>query len=105
MQFPDGHGQVDLAAMFESMIEYELNEIHVEAGQTLNGALIRAGLVDEFLIYLGPTMLGLGADMARFGPLDLLSDAMKLEFQSVDRVGPDLRVLARVAGRDRFLTA
>jgi diaminohydroxyphosphoribosylaminopyrimidine deaminase/5-amino-6-(5-phosphoribosylamino)uracil reductase len=105
MQFPDEHGQVDLAAMLGSMIEYELNEIHVEAGQTLNGALIRAGLVDEFLIYLAPTMLGLGADMARFGPLDRLSDAMKLEFQSVDRVGPDLRVLARVAGHDRFLTA
>ncbi len=105
LQCPDGQGRVDLVAMLAALGQDELNEIHVEAGQTLNGALIRAGLVDEFLIYLAPKMIGQGADMARFGPLGQLSDALALEFSRVDRVGPDLRVLARAAGRDRFLTA
>jgi diaminohydroxyphosphoribosylaminopyrimidine deaminase/5-amino-6-(5-phosphoribosylamino)uracil reductase len=60
------------------------------------------GLVDEFLLYLAPKLIGAGADMASFGPLTELSQAMPLVFHSTDRVGPDLRILARVQGRDRF---
>lgn len=99
---PDGHGKVDLAAMLQDMAALEINELHVEAGHTLNGALISAGLVDEFLIYLAPKLLGLGRDMASFGPLTALSQAVPLAFESTQMVGPDLRVLARVAGRDQF---
>lgn len=99
---PDGQGRVDLAAMLQDMAALEINELHVEAGHTLNGALMSAGLVDEFLIYLAPKLLGLGRDMASFGPLTALSQAVPLTFESTQMVGPDLRVLARVAGRDRF---
>ncbi len=80
----------------------EINELHVEAGNKLNGSLIRAGLVDEFLVYLAPKLLGPGLGMASFGPLQALSDALELQFQSTDRVGADLRIIARVAGRDQF---
>lgn len=99
---PDADGQVDLAALLHDLGEREINELHVEAGPTLNGALIRAGLVDEFLIYLAPKLLGQGADMARFGPLDALSQAVPLTFHATAMIGPDLRILARVTGRDRF---
>ncbi|MBB1074725.1 bifunctional diaminohydroxyphosphoribosylaminopyrimidine deaminase/5-amino-6-(5-phosphoribosylamino)uracil reductase RibD [Rhodoferax sp. 4810] len=99
---PDGHGKVDLAAMLQDMARLEVNELHVEAGHRLNGALIKAGLVDEFLIYLAPKLLGQGRDMASFGPLTELSQAVPLVFQSTQMVGPDLRVLARVKGRDQF---
>jgi len=99
---PDGHGKVDLAAMLQDMGKLEINELHVEAGHRLNGALIRAGLVDEFLIYLAPKLLGQGRDMASFGPLTDLSQAVPLVFQSTQMVGPDLRVLARVQGSDQF---
>jgi diaminohydroxyphosphoribosylaminopyrimidine deaminase/5-amino-6-(5-phosphoribosylamino)uracil reductase len=99
---PDGSGKVDLAAMLQDMGRLEINELHVEAGHTLNGALIRAGLVDEFLIYLAPKLLGQGRDMASFGPLTELSQAVPLVFQSTQMIGPDLRVLARVQGRDQF---
>jgi len=84
------------------MAALEVNELHVEAGHRLNGALIEAGLVDEFLIYLAPKLLGQGRDMASFGPLTELSQAVPLVFQSTQMVGPDLRVLARVQGRDQF---
>jgi diaminohydroxyphosphoribosylaminopyrimidine deaminase/5-amino-6-(5-phosphoribosylamino)uracil reductase len=95
-------GQVDLAAMMLDLGQREINELHVEAGHTLNGALIRAKLADELLLYLAPKLLGPGRDMARFGPLTALTDALALEFKSTSMVGPDLRLLARVAGRDRF---
>ena len=101
---PDGTptGKVDLAAMLLDLGRREINELHVEAGHKLNGSLVREGLVDEFLVYLAPKMLGQGAEMASFGPLAALSDALALSFQSVERVGPDLRILARVTGRDHF---
>jgi diaminohydroxyphosphoribosylaminopyrimidine deaminase/5-amino-6-(5-phosphoribosylamino)uracil reductase len=101
---PDGtpSGKVDLAAMLKDLGGREINELHIEAGHKLNGSLVREGLVDEFLVYLAPKMLGLGAEMASFGPLAALSDALALRFQSAELVGPDLRILARVTGRDHF---
>jgi diaminohydroxyphosphoribosylaminopyrimidine deaminase/5-amino-6-(5-phosphoribosylamino)uracil reductase len=74
----------------------------VEAGHKLNGSFVREGLVDELLVYLAPKLLGQGRDMAAFGPFTELSSALPLDFVSVDRVGPDLRVVARVRGRDAF---
>lgn len=95
-------GQVDLPAMLLDLGKREINELHVEAGHRLNGALIQAGLVDELLVYLAPKLLGQGRDMARFGPLSELAQALQLDFQTAERVGPDLRVVARVTGRDHF---
>lgn len=99
---PDSHGKVDLAAMMNDLGRREINELHVEAGSKLNGSLIRTGLVDEFLVYLAPKLLGPGQGMASFGPLQALSDAVQLHFLSTEMVGADLRIIARVAGRDQF---
>ena len=99
---PDANGKVDLAAMMKDLGTREINELHVEAGSKLNGSLIRAGLVDEFLLYLAPKLLGPGQGLAAFGPLQTLSEAVQLEFQSTERVGADLRIVARIAGRDQF---
>ncbi len=99
---PDANGKVDLAAMMKDLARREINELHVEAGNKLNGSLIRAGLVDEFLIYMAPKLLGPGQGMAAFGPLQQLSEAVELQFSSADRVGRDLRVVARGLGRDQF---
>ncbi len=95
-------GKVDLAAMLLDLGRREVNDLHVEAGHRLNGSLIREGLVDELLVYLAPKLLGHGRDMADFGPLDDLSQALQLDFVSTTLIGPDLRLLARVRGRDVF---
>lgn len=95
-------GKVDLSALLHDLGSREINELHVEAGHKLNGSLVREGLVDEFLVYLAPKLMGQGADMANFGPLTELSHALPLAFQSTAMVGPDLRILARVTGRDAF---
>lgn len=99
---PDANGKVDLAAMLHDLGTRGINELHVEAGEKLNGSLIRAGLVDEFLVYLAPKLMGQGRGIARFGPLEQLSDAVPLEFLSTDKIGPDLRIVARIPGRDQF---
>jgi diaminohydroxyphosphoribosylaminopyrimidine deaminase/5-amino-6-(5-phosphoribosylamino)uracil reductase len=101
-QTPGTEAKVDLNAMLFDLAKREINELHVEAGHKLNGSFIREGLVDEFLVYLAPKLLGLGQGMANFGPLATLGDAIDLNFQSVEKVGADLRVLARPPERDRF---
>lgn len=98
-----GESKVDLAAMLRDLAQREVNELHVEAGHKLNGSLLREGLVDECLIYLAPQLLGQGNGIANLGPLERLADGVSLGFQSVDRVGDDLRIVARVTGRDAFL--
>lgn len=99
---PGAGGKVDLPALLRDLAGREINELHVEAGHKLNGSLLREGLVDELLVYLAPRLIGLGREMAHFGPLADLGAAVPLEFRSSERVGPDLRVVARVADRDRF---
>ena len=99
---PGKNGKVDLAAMLRDLAIREINELHVEAGHKLNGSFINASLVDEFLIYLAPKLLGTGQGMASFGPLQSLSDAMQLKFMSTEMLGDDLRIRARLAGRDQF---
>jgi diaminohydroxyphosphoribosylaminopyrimidine deaminase/5-amino-6-(5-phosphoribosylamino)uracil reductase len=98
----EASGKVDLRLMLQDLAKREINELHVEAGATLNGALIEAGLVDEFLIYLAPKLLGPGRGMVDFAPLADLTQAMPMDFVSVDKIGPDVRLLARVTGRDAF---
>jgi len=95
-------GKLDLAALLRDLGQREINELHIEAGHKLNGSLIRAGLVDEFLVYLAPRLLGAGCGMSNLGPLTELTQGVPLQFQSTDRVGPDLRILARIPGRDQF---
>jgi diaminohydroxyphosphoribosylaminopyrimidine deaminase/5-amino-6-(5-phosphoribosylamino)uracil reductase len=99
---PNGESKVDLRAMLADLGQREINELHVEAGHKLNGALVREALVDEWLVYLAPKLMGLGRDMANFGPLIALDQAVPLEFKSSTMLGPDLRIVARVSGRDRF---
>jgi diaminohydroxyphosphoribosylaminopyrimidine deaminase/5-amino-6-(5-phosphoribosylamino)uracil reductase len=99
---PGHNGKVDLVAMLRDLGQHELNELHVEAGHKLNGTLLREGLVDELLIYLAPKLIGQGLGMADFGPLEELSQAVPLDFVTTDRIGPDMRIVARVSGHDRF---
>ena len=101
---PGAQGKVDLAAMLADLAQRGINELHVEAGHKLNASLLRAGLVDELLVYLAPKLLGLGREMAAFGPLESLADALEFEFTDVQRVGGDFRLMARPPGRANFMS-
>lgn len=89
-------GKVDLHAMLRDLAHREVNEVHVEAGHRLHGALLEAGLVDELLVYLAPTLLGPGRGLAALPPLETLSAGIALHFEEVRALGPDLRLRARV---------
>jgi diaminohydroxyphosphoribosylaminopyrimidine deaminase/5-amino-6-(5-phosphoribosylamino)uracil reductase len=101
----DERGKTDLAAVLADLAARGVNELHVEAGHQLNGSLLKAGLVDELLVYLAPKMLGSGRGMAAFGPLERLSDAQALEFVECTPIGQDLRIRARPRGRAGFSAA
>ena len=103
VELPNAHNKVDLSAMLADLASRGVNELHVEAGSKLNGSFIREGLVDEMLVYLAPCMLGEGLAMAHFGPLTQLDQGLSMDFKSVEKIGPDVRILARVKGRDHFL--
>ena len=88
-------GKVDLPAMLADLAARGINELHVEAGNKLNGSFVREGLVDEFLFYMAPKLIGIGRDLAAFGPLERLQDSVALRFISVTPIGDDVRVIAR----------
>ena len=98
---PDAQGRVDLAAMMRELARRGMNEVHVETGARLNGALLRAGLIDELVVYLAGVVLG---DPARGmfdigAPLASLGERIELDLASFDRIGDDMRIVARVRRR------
>lgn len=91
------HGKVDLSRMLEELARRGVNELHVEAGFRLNGSLVREGCVDEFLIYLNPSFLGDEAQgMLSLPGISSLDQKIRIQIASMDRVGDDIRILARL---------
>ncbi|HYT86084.1 MAG TPA: bifunctional diaminohydroxyphosphoribosylaminopyrimidine deaminase/5-amino-6-(5-phosphoribosylamino)uracil reductase RibD [Burkholderiales bacterium] len=94
---PNERGKVELTKLTEELARRELNEIHVEAGTRLNGSLLQAGVVDELLVYLAPRIIGdSGRGMFHLPELTELSQTTALEIRGVERIGADLRILARL---------
>lgn len=86
----------DLAAVLARLAALEVNDVWVEAGATLNGALLELGLVDELICYMAPQILGDTArGMFALGPLARLEDRIDLDIDDVRMVGRDLRIVAR----------
>jgi diaminohydroxyphosphoribosylaminopyrimidine deaminase/5-amino-6-(5-phosphoribosylamino)uracil reductase len=95
---PDPDGRVDLHAKMRALARRGCNEVHVEAGARLNAALLGAGLIDELLLYLAPSLIGDPARglFERATPLASLAERVSLEWTSTERIGGDLRIVARV---------
>ena len=94
----NANGKVDLPAMLAELGRRGINELHVEAGVKLNGSLVREGCVDELLVYLAPSFLGDAAQGMASLALTSLDERVALDFRSVDRIGDDLRIVARFKG-------
>lgn len=89
--------RVSLLSVLESLAELdECNEVLVEAGATLSGSFIEAGLVDELIIYIAPKLLGSdGRPLLGMSGLNELSDAIEFKVESVEQVGADIKVTLR----------
>ena len=100
IQLPDDRGKVDLSAMVQELGKREMNEVLIEAGTKLNGSLLQADLIDEFVIYLAPHLIG---DQARgmFGMPEFtaLSERRGLRIIDTRQIGLDIRITARPANR------
>ena len=103
MSLPGANDQVDLAALLAELADRGVNELHVEAGATLNAAFIATDSVDEVLVYLAPTLLGPGRAIADLSAMTNLDQTPRYCFGEFERVGADLRLIARPAGRASFL--
>ena len=92
----EGSPRCDLGQVLARLAELEVNDVWVEAGPTLNGALLARGLIDEFVLYYAPQILGDGArGMFALAPLARLDARHELVIEDLRMVGRDLRILAR----------
>ena len=97
-------GKVDLAGVMRWLGQHGINEVHVEAGANLNGALWQSDCIDELLIYMAPMFLGEGLPMLKLPGIDQLSEASQLAFVDHQALGSDIRIRARATNRWQALT-
>ena len=94
---PLQHGQLELAAVLQHLGTLQINEVHLEAGATLCGAMLQAGLVDELVIYMAPHLMG---DAARglfaLPGLEQMAQRVKLTITDIRAVGDDWRITANI---------
>lgn len=93
VELPGPQGRVDLAALLALLAHRGVNELHVEAGAALNGALLAAGLVDEWIAYVAPMAVGDDArGLFAMPALTGLADAARFRLADVRQIGGDLRL-------------
>ena len=87
-------GRFDLAAVLTLLAARDINEVQVEAGATLAGAFLAAGLVDELLLYVAPVILGEHARPMFEGlPIDTMAERLSMAIVETRRIGEDVRLL------------
>jgi diaminohydroxyphosphoribosylaminopyrimidine deaminase/5-amino-6-(5-phosphoribosylamino)uracil reductase len=93
LPLPVQNGMIDLKALLRALARLEFNELQVEAGSRLCGALLNARLVDEILIYQAPILLGSGGPGPfAFGPLESMAERTHLKVLETSQIGDDLRI-------------
>jgi len=93
---PGGPDKIDLQALMGLLAERQINEVLLETGAILSGALLHAGVIDELIIYMAPKLMGNHAKGLFDTPgLDKLADAVSLAIQDIRAIGKDWRIRAR----------
>ena len=94
-------GRLDLGSVMDWLAQMQANEVHVEAGATLCGALLQQKLVDEIVVYLAPHIMGDSArGLFHMHGLEHMADRIGLEIRDVRQLGKDLRITAVPAIND-----
>ena len=92
---PQAQNRLDLQYVLSDLAKEQMNEVHVEAGATLNGGLMSENLIDELLLYMAPTWLGSGRRMSLMQETQTLTQAKHFEWMDFTRLGEDLRLRLR----------
>lgn len=93
----DPQGRVDLRSVLQWLAQQQVNEVHVESGAVLNGALLQAGYVDALVSYLAPLIIGPGRPLMHLPALEQLDQAHRFELIQSQIIGKDVRLLMRHA--------
>ncbi len=97
VQLPYCSDVVDMAVVLDTLGEMEINEVLVETGATLSGALLQAGLIDELIVYVAPILMGHEArPLFRLPGLASMADRIELELIEQRMVGRDMRLRYRI---------
>jgi len=92
-QVPGKNGRLDLPAVMDFLAQQQINELLVEAGPVLNGALLAEGLIDEYMIYMAPCILGdQGRGLFNLPGLQKMADKKQLKLRDVRQIGQDLKL-------------
>jgi diaminohydroxyphosphoribosylaminopyrimidine deaminase / 5-amino-6-(5-phosphoribosylamino)uracil reductase len=92
-QLPENQGRLDLVEVMKFLAGQEINEVLVESGAVLNGALLTENLVDEWIIYMAPKILGdQGRGLFTLPELDKLSNSKEMKFKEIRQIGNDLKL-------------
>jgi diaminohydroxyphosphoribosylaminopyrimidine deaminase/5-amino-6-(5-phosphoribosylamino)uracil reductase len=90
-------GSVDLKAVLQELSDMHINEVLLETGATLSGAMLRAGLIDEMIIYIAPVLMGNNArGLFALPGLESMQDKIELDITDQRMVGQDIRITAKV---------
>ena len=99
LRVPPGPDGLHLESLLRFLARMEINEVLIEAGATLAGSGLQAGLVDELVLYLAPHLMGdAGRGLFHLPGLERMSDRLALQIQDLRLIGPDLRVTALQRG-------
>jgi diaminohydroxyphosphoribosylaminopyrimidine deaminase/5-amino-6-(5-phosphoribosylamino)uracil reductase len=91
----DGHGRIDLKALLKQLNEYEINDIWVEAGARLAGEFFNQQLVDEFILYQAPKLMGdQGRNLVNLPNYSKMDDVIQLTLKDMTLIGNDIRIIS-----------
>ena len=94
---PSCNGKVDLTSVLQQLSDMQINDVLLEAGATLSGAMLQAGLIDEIIIYMAPVLMGNEArGLFALPGLENMQDKIELEIMEQRFVGQDIRITAKV---------
>lgn len=94
LALPRSERGLNLEILLEYLAAQQCNEILVESGPRLAGALLQAGLLDELIVYMAPALLGDRARPLLELPLDNMADKVQLKLEDVRKIGSDWRFTA-----------
>ncbi|WP_419147349.1 bifunctional diaminohydroxyphosphoribosylaminopyrimidine deaminase/5-amino-6-(5-phosphoribosylamino)uracil reductase RibD [Pseudoalteromonas 'SMAR'] len=91
---PEVAGKLDLQAILQTLGNKQCNALWLEAGATLCGAMHEQNLIDEYIVYLAPKIIGPGRGLFNTPELTQMSDIAELQFNAVSQIGPDIKIIA-----------
>ena len=93
---PNKQAKVCLKTLLSHLASQQINEVLVEGGESLNGALLQAALIDELIIYYAPTLMGSAAKgLFALPELTQMNQAIDLQIIDLRQIGPDIRIRAK----------